>query len=161
MSDDLPHPPAAAPTPIDEKGSLWISGVIEDWQAVHDCGITVIVDLEAGVDRGVPAHTDRILYVYLPIDDGKLPNLDRLHAVADLVAFLMGQGHRVLSHCGMGLNRSALVAGLALVRQGMPAEEALALIRARRPGALYNEAFARHLLDHRLQGGDSSGQSPE
>jgi hypothetical protein len=148
MTDDLPPPPTAPPTPIDDACRLWISGVIDDWQAVHDCGITVIIDLEAGVDRGVPTLTDKILYVYLPIDDGKLPDLGRLHAVADLAASLLRQGHRVLSHCGMGLNRSALVAGLALVRLGMPPEDALTLIRARRPGALYNDDFTRHLLGH-------------
>jgi len=147
MSDDLPPPIAHPPVAIDDNKSLWISGIIEDWQVIHDSGITVIVDLETGVDHGVPAHTDRILYVYLPIEDGRLPNLDRLHAVADLIASLLEQGHRVLSHCGMGLNRSALLAGLALVRRGMSPEEVLTLIRARRPGALYNEVFARHLLD--------------
>ena len=149
MIDDLPPPPSAAPTPIDDARTLWISGVIGDWQAVHDCGITVIIDLEAGVDHGVPARTDKILYVYLPIDDGRLPDLDRLHAVADLAASLVGQGHRVLSHCGMGLNRSALVAGLALIRLGMTPEAALALIRTRRPGALYNDVFTAHLLEQR------------
>jgi oxygen-independent coproporphyrinogen-3 oxidase len=67
---------------------------------------------------------------------------------AKMAATLVAAGHRVLAHCGMGLNRSALVAGLALVRMGIPAAAAVDLIRERRPGALYNENFVRHLLDH-------------
>ena len=142
--------PAQPPTSIDDEGMLWVSGVIEDWSLVSESGITVVIDLEDEVDHGVPSVADNILYIYLPIHDGTLPNLDRLHAVATLAASLVAAGHRVLAHCGMGLNRSALVAGLTLVRMGMPATRAVDLIRERRPGALYNEEFVRHLLEHRL-----------
>ena len=90
---------------LDDAGRLFLSGSIEDWQPVHDQGITVVIDLEGDVDHGVPTAADQFLYVYLPIHDGDLPNLDRLHAVARLGAALVARGHRVLSHCGMGLNR--------------------------------------------------------
>jgi protein-tyrosine phosphatase len=42
----------------------------------------------------------------------------------------------------MGLNRSALVAGLVLTYLGMKGEDAVALLRGKRPGALFNENFA-------------------
>jgi protein-tyrosine phosphatase len=51
----------------------------------------------------------------------------------------------VLSHCTSGFNRSALVAGLVLTELGMPGSAALARIRERRPGALYNQMFAQYL----------------
>jgi protein-tyrosine phosphatase len=51
----------------------------------------------------------------------------------------------VLSHCTSGFNRSALVAGLILTELGATGAEALARIRARRPGALFNETFADYL----------------
>jgi len=50
--------------------------------------------------------------VYYPIYDEELPNLTRLDAVSALGAELIRGGHRVLSHCGMGFNRSALIAGV-------------------------------------------------
>jgi protein-tyrosine phosphatase len=68
-----------------------------------------------------------------------------LRAVARMAATLIADGHRVLSHCGMGFNRSALMAGLILVELGMSGEAAVAQIRARRPGALYNDRFAGFL----------------
>jgi protein-tyrosine phosphatase len=123
--------------------------MIHDWGFLRERGITVVIDLEADVDHGVPSLADNILYVYLPIHDGTLPNLDRLHAVVAMATSLVAAGHRLLAHCGMGLNLLALVAGLALVRMGMPAATAVHLIRERRPGALFNENFVRHLLDHR------------
>lgn len=131
---------------IDDAGLLYVSGVIEDWGPVHARGITVVIDLDGDVDHGVPTAADAFLYVYLPIHDGGMPNLDRLHAVARLGACLVAAGHRVLSHCGMGLNRSALVAGLILMAQGMSGAQAVERLRQRRPGALFNEVFAQYLL---------------
>ncbi len=131
---------------IDDVGRLYLSGSIENWQPVHERGITVVIDLEGDVDHGVPTAADEFLYVYLPIHDGDMPNLERLHAVARLGARMVATGHRVLSHCGMGLNRSALVAGLILMEQGMTGPAAVALLRERRPGALFNEVFANYLL---------------
>jgi protein-tyrosine phosphatase len=66
----------------------------------------------------------------------------KARAIARLAATLIGQGHRVLSHCGMGFNRSAFVAGLILIEMGMPGPEVVARLRERRPGALFNDGFA-------------------
>lgn len=131
---------------VDDRGCLFLSGSIEDWQPVHDRGISVVVDLEGDIDHGVPTAADAFLYVYLPIHDGDLPNLDRLHAVARLGADLVRRGHKLLSHCGMGLNRSALVAALILMHHGMTGPQAVERLRARRPGALFNDVFANYLL---------------
>jgi len=68
-------------------------------------------------------------------------------ALADLVADLRRAGKQVLIHCAGGMNRSGLLVAAALVREGMEAQEAIALIRARRPGALNNRQFVRHLLE--------------
>ena len=132
-------------TQVDDAGRLFISPVIHDWDAVSSRGIDTVIDLEGGLDIGVPTVPNQILYVYFPILDEDLPNLEKLDAVATLGATLVGQGHRVLSHCGMGFNRSALVAGLILNRLGMPGPQVVRQLRARRAGALFNEHFARHL----------------
>ena len=132
-------------TQVDDAGRLFISPVIHDWDAVSSRGIDTIIDLEGGLDIGVPTVPNQILYVYFPILDEDLPNLEKLDAVAALGATLVVQGHRVLSHCGMGFNRSALVAGLILNRLGMPGPQVVRQLRARRAGALFNEHFAAHL----------------
>lgn len=59
-----------------------------------------------------------MLYVYFPIFDEGLPDLNKLHALAKLGARLVANGEKVLAHCGMGFNRSALVAGLVLTISG-------------------------------------------
>jgi len=66
----------------------------------------------------------------------------KARAIARLGASLIAEGHRVLSHCGMGFNRSAFIAGLILIEMGMSGPDAVARLRARRPGALFNDGFA-------------------
>jgi protein-tyrosine phosphatase len=45
----------------------------------------------------------------------------------------------------MGFNRSALVAGLILCELGYTGPDAVSRLRARRPGALFNDTFADYL----------------
>jgi Dual specificity phosphatase, catalytic domain len=129
---------------VDDDGRLFISPSIEDWDDVARYEIDTIIDLEGGLDTCIPTSTNRCLYIYFPIDDDNetLPNMVKLRAIARLGASLIAEGHRVLSHCGMGYNRSAFVAGLIMIELGMPGVEAVARLRERRPGALFNDGFA-------------------
>jgi hypothetical protein len=45
----------------------------------------------------------------------------------------------------MGYDRSVPVAGLILAELGMPGPEVVARLREPRPGALFNEGFARFI----------------
>ena len=131
---------------LDEAGCLFLSPKIEDWRYLDEHGITVVIDLEGEIDHGIPTMPNHVLYIYYPIYDEDLPDIAKLHGVARLGAHLVRSGHRVLSHCGMGFNRSALVAGLILRYLGMDGEEAVSYLRQRRPGALFNQVFAEYLV---------------
>ncbi len=130
---------------LDDAGCLYLSPKIEDWAPVADNGITVVIDLEGDLDHCVPTMPNHVLYIYFPIYDEDLPDMAKLEAVARLGASMVQSGHRVLSHCGMGFNRSALVAGMILHYLGMPGEETVRHLRQRRAGALFNEVFAEYL----------------
>ena len=131
---------------VDDHGHLFISPAIEDWAPVLSRGIDAVIDLDGDVDAGVPTSANKQLYVYFPIFDDGLPDPVRLSAVVTLGSNLVRSGHRVLSHCGMGFNRSALVAGLILHDLGMPGPAVVERLRERRPGALFNERFAEYLM---------------
>jgi protein-tyrosine phosphatase len=130
---------------IDESRRLFLSPAIDDWKPIADFDITAIIDLDGDLDLGVPTIPNHMVYVYFPIYDEDLPDLYKLHAVAGLGAHLVAHGDRVLVHCGMGLNRSALIAGLILTYRGMKGEDAVKLLRSKRPGALFNDTFANYL----------------
>jgi protein-tyrosine phosphatase len=130
---------------LDDAGHLFISPAIRGWEPIHERKINVVIDLEGDVDHGIPTMPNSILYLYFPIHDEELPNLAKLNAIGEMGASLIRGGHRILSHCGMGFNRSALVAGLIMQRLGMPGSQVVTTIRERRAGALFNENFARFL----------------
>jgi Dual specificity phosphatase, catalytic domain len=129
---------------VDDAGCLFISPALEDWSAVARYEIDTVIDLEGDLDSCIPTATNNCLYIYFPIDDDneKLPNMLKLRAIAQMAATLIAGGHRVLSHCGMGFNRSAFVAGLIMIEMGMSGPEVVARLRERRPGALFNDGFA-------------------
>ena len=115
------------PVQIDDEGLLWLAPACDDWgPIVQRHGLSAVIDLESGLDSGIPAHPDRVIYVYFPFADEGIPSLCKLHAVARLGAELVRSRERVLVHCQMGLNRSALVAGLVLVHNGMTGNDAVA-----------------------------------
>jgi protein-tyrosine phosphatase len=130
---------------VDDSGALFISPAVNDWAPLQERGIDTVIDLDGGLDHCIPTVPNQVLYIYFPIFDEDLPTLTKLNAVADLGATLIRSGHCVLSHCGMGFNRSALVAGLILLRLGVSGPEAVRRLRACRPGALFNEVFAAYL----------------
>ena len=141
---------------VDDDGQLFISPDVDDWGPVAEHGITVIFDLDSDLDVGVPNIPDQIMYLYFPFEDRELPDLQRLHAIARLGATMIQNGHKVLSHCGMGHNRSALLAGLIMTYLGVNGDEAVNRIRQHRMGALYNHTYAGYLetqlsLDERIK----------
>jgi len=143
--------------PIDDHERLFVSSAIDDWPLIDRLDIHVIVDLDADLDRGLPTAPDRILYVYLPIRDGELPDLVVLQSTAAMLADLHRSGHRLLVHCGLGLNRSALLACLILHRLGWSGPGAVARVRDRRPGALFNDRFCEYLMALGAPPGEAPG----
>jgi protein-tyrosine phosphatase len=130
---------------VDDECLLFISPTITDWDALTCHQIDTVIDVDGDIDCGVPTVPDCCLYIYFPIFDEGLPNLDKLHALGNLGASLVAARHCVLSHCGMGFNRSALVAGIILHKLGMSGPDIVRRIRERRPGALFNDCFAAYL----------------
>ena len=88
---------------LDERGQLFISPSIDDWQPIEDHGITAVIDLDGDVDLGIPCVPNHMLYIYFPVYDEGLPDLNKLHALARLGSQLVASGEKVLAHCGNGL----------------------------------------------------------
>lgn len=76
--------------------------------------------------------------------------LERASRIGQIVAERVREGRHVLVRCQAGLNRSSLVAGLAMIELGFKGEDAVQLIRARRsPWALCNDSYADHLINQK------------
>jgi protein-tyrosine phosphatase len=93
--------------------------------------------------RGGALGEGSVVFVHWPIEDGDLPDWDRASLVAGTVVNAVKLGLEVLVHCHEGRNRSALVTALALRElTGCSGEDAVAVLRAARPGVLSNSVFA-------------------
>ncbi len=138
-------------TPIDDHGRLFVSPRIDDWSAIDAHGITVVVDLEGKIDEGIPSGDGTRMYLYFPFEDEAVPDPAMVTSLAAFLAELYTNGHRVLVHCSMGLNRSPLVAGAVMHRLGWKGVDAVERLRERRPGALFNQLYSEYLerLDER------------
>ena len=89
-----------------------------------------------------------------PIPDAKLTpaQLKLVKRTALEVAQHLQNNTAVLCTCLMGLNRSALVAGLALRKLGFSGEDTLTMIRKyRSPNALFNKTFEKLVREMRVR----------
>ena len=130
---------------VDDAGLLFVSPEIVDWRPLAERKIRLVIDLDGHLDCGVPTIPNQLMYVYFPFDDSALPDLVKLHTLGRLAAEMMRQQRAVLIHCAMGLNRSPLIAGVALTYLGLSGAEACELLQERRVGSLYNTVYAEYL----------------
>lgn len=131
---------------VDEEKRLFISPDIDDWSVLSTQDIAVIIDVDGNLDAGIPTIPNHILYIYFPFIDDDLPDLINLNALAVMGSELHRAGKKILVHCAMGYNRSALVLAMILVKLGMSGKEAMESIRLKRKGALYNPQYSEYLL---------------
>ncbi|MFQ2543267.1 tyrosine-protein phosphatase [Aeromonas caviae] len=98
-------------------------------------------------------------WFHLPIADDEAPDAAFEQAwpgVQPRLLALLREGRHLAIHCHGGSGRTGLAAALLLMTQGLPQQEAMTLIRARRPRA-FTLACHRHWLDtrgRRLAGAD-------
>lgn len=123
------------------KPRLFQSTAIDDPLEVWN--FNLVVDLEGGFDRFFPM-TPTYLYWHI-FDIPVVPDTEQLWNVARFAFNAWKGGMKVLVHCTQGKNRSGLVNGCILWLDGMKGEDAVALIRMKRPGALFNPVFVKYL----------------
>jgi len=93
-------------------------------------------------------HPKSMKVIHAPLNDAALDpkSIVRAFDAGIKVYDELQAGKKVLVTCAMGLNRSSLVAAIALLLTGMSAKEAIATIRKRRsPKALFNQHFVKLL----------------
>ena len=74
--------------------------------------------------------------VHLPVRDFTAPTLEQLEQGVAAIQQVVGAGRRVAVHCGAGLGRTGTMVACYLVSRGLEPGEAIAHIRAVRPGSV-------------------------
>lgn len=116
---------------------------IKAWGAQHLISLIEPFELE---ELGIETLPDRAAahgldWVGLPIKDGDAPDhrfLDPWETLGPELVLSISSGGRVVVHCKGGLGRAGTVASMLLIQSGTAAsaEEAMAMVREARPGAI-------------------------
>ncbi len=93
------------------------------------------------------AVIENVNYIFLPILDGNIPNIQKLNMVFDKLS----NGITYI-HCGQGHGRTGLFAALLLARRGQVStlEDALTLLKSKRPKLALTakqKAFVRTIME--------------
>lgn len=145
---------------VDPRGRRWARGLEEDLAALGGWGARCVVTLvgEAESARlGVPGYPAAVraggfVSFNLPVADFSVPGAAFMEAFVPVRAELdrlLDAGAPVAVHCAAGLGRTGVFAAALLVREGLAPAEAIARVRAVRPGAIETaeqEAFCARCL---------------
>lgn len=105
---------------------------LRGWRTLQKHGVTSIVNLRVEADdleRGLtPEH-----YKWLPTIDHTSPTVEQLQDAVDFISQRIEAGEGVYIHCAAGVGRAPLTAAAYLISRGYEVDEALALLRTRRP----------------------------
>jgi hypothetical protein len=164
-TDDLPGKLGVtfAPGKKDASGSSrvrWDRDLATDLRDLRErFGTDLLVPLLRGYEYellGIPdliprAQEQDMRVRAFEIDDVSVPAPEATGPFRDLIAELHGElaaGRNVTVHCRGGLGRSGTVAACLLVRDGVPPKEAVARVRAHRPGAVETREQERYVHDY-------------
>jgi protein-tyrosine phosphatase len=134
--------------------NLWVGGLPTDFESVDKNFDALVLAAKQHQDF-FPVHKFPGTYVlHVPLDDAKPSREEKVMALqAGLKVYeLNKEGKKVLVTCAAGVNRSAMIAAMAMIIGGVSADEAIKRIRKRRhpvSGAmpLFNTHFVKLLQD--------------
>jgi len=123
-----------------------------DVRALDAAGIKAVVF--AAMERNYVHLPDRFDVIRARLDDNSRPSdhekrwiVDCADKVSDYLVRYLARGQSAMTSCNMGLNRSGIMSGFTLVKLGIPAGQAIRMIRrARGTFALCNRAFVNLIL---------------
>jgi atypical dual specificity phosphatase len=130
---------------------VYAGDVAEGLRELHEHGITAVVSLDtSGLPEGSAAASG-LDHLHLPVTDFEPPTIGQADEFVAYVDHHLSRGGQVAAHCGAGIGRTGTMLAAYLISIGMTVDEAIALLRERRPGSVetasqhrFLEEFANH-----------------
>lgn len=99
-------------------------------------GIGAMISLD---EHGVPpamVEETGIRYLHIPVPDFHAPEIEQAKEFVEFVQQCRHDGLAVAAHCRGGYGRTGTLLACYLISQGMSCDEAIDLVRHRRPGSI-------------------------
>ena len=130
------------------SGSLLVGGAPQPKDRMQDWADTLVLCAQEYQPGSEDLEFDRVEVLRVPLDDVNEPlvanDIAKLFAVSQKVATHLRDGKRVVVTCMAGLNRSCLIAGMAMRMIGIRADTVVSNLRAARGDrGLCNETFEK------------------
>jgi atypical dual specificity phosphatase len=122
--------------------------------ALASQGVSLLVNLHGQPHRPDRLHRYGLTELHLPVPDFTPPSPDQLARGVTAMEGALAAGRRVAVHCGGGLGRTGTLLACFLVRRGLDADEAVARVRAARPGSVETAAQAAAIAAYARAQGD-------
>ena len=107
----------------------------KDYDLLISLGIELVINMRFGFPPVRELFTPPLKSLWLPAIDSPLFPIPirMLKMGAEAALEVIGRGGTVLAHCTKGRHRGVVMGACVLIAQGMPAEEAMQLIKQQRP----------------------------
>jgi len=140
----LPRPEGPAEANVDRLAAAGIAALVSLLPVAEARSLGLDIGTLGRVCTGLG-----IRFEHAPLPDFAVPDaaFERdWRGLAPALRRLLAEGRGVAFHCRAGLGRSGTMAARLLIELGLRPEEAIARIRAARPGAIETAEQERHLL---------------
>jgi atypical dual specificity phosphatase len=123
------------------------------FRELADRGVGLLINLHEKPHPPERMQRHRMTELHLPVPDFTPPTLEQLERGVNAIEMAIDSGTRVAVHCGAGLGRTGTLLACYLVRRGLAADEAIARVRAIRPGSVETPAqeAAVHAFERRIE----------
>ena len=119
---------------IENVGGCAMPRSANDIQWLKDKGISAILTL---IEKPLRVELlSNFISLHIPVQDFCPPTIEQLNLCVDFLKDCIKANKKPVVHCMMGYGRTGTILAAYLISEGMTANDAIAAVRRKRPGAI-------------------------